>query len=251
MNPQRLFPLRISGIEPADHLVGKDKFAIGEGDDGLPYLLKSPAPDPHLPAAEWICSALAHRAGLAVPPFHLAQLDDGSTAFASRWEGGLVDEAKRSSLLAGRGGRYGQEIARLFALDLFVHNSDRNAGNYLFRQPHRDGAKPAMLVIDFSRAHIRNGWPLPPLPMVKSEITVRMYRYLHQYHSCSQDVAVNALERVVSCGDGWFEEACWEACSHWLPQANLSALNAWWKTERKDRARLISNLIAHEHYLSI
>jgi hypothetical protein len=138
---------------------------------------------PATPHSEWFCTKLAQAVGIASAPCAVVKMLDGTTAFGSRWEGGVLNPS-----VAGhwwekvKSGEIPIDdirgtLSRIYAFDNFVFNPDRHCGNFIVRE-QRNGF--AVLANDYSRAWLCNGFPLPALPMTRHN-TMEAQRWLTQF----------------------------------------------------------------------
>jgi hypothetical protein len=179
---------------------------ICRGVDGCDYAIKdgktggSTAITPH---CEWFCTELGERVGIAGPQCKVIRHPDGTLVFGSRWEGGVV----KASTTAGnwwdqvKAGVINLDdlkgpLSRIYAFDHFVHNVDRHGNNFLIRDQH---GGHTVLAMDYSRAWITHGFPLPALPMNSS--TVHTQRALTTSWGAYIDLSeveslINALDQI-------------------------------------------------------
>jgi len=152
---QRLmFPIEVQDIYRNDQgtadlqmiataMNGKD-YAVKTVDDGNGFV----------PFTELFCYELARELSIATPSYDVIKLKDGSLAFGSMWEGGVLilrEMTKVWDILKGKIQIRGLKpfLSRVYALDLFLNNVDRHFGNYIFRDSY---AGSIALAYDFSRA---------------------------------------------------------------------------------------------------
>jgi hypothetical protein len=139
-------PLEIRFCNPAN-LGSVDCGQVCRADDGCDYVVKdgetggSVQATPH---SEWFCTQLATAIGIASAPCAILNMLDGTTAFGSRWEGGVLNPS-----IAGhwwekvKSGEIPLDdirgtLSRIYAFDNFVFNPDRHCGNFIVRE-QRDG----------------------------------------------------------------------------------------------------------------
>jgi hypothetical protein len=166
--PLRLY--RESVWETPKGLGTADAAGTCECSDTCEYAYKDTSSNPHTPHAEGFCTHLAEHVGISGPVCEIIKLLDGTLVFGSRWEGGVVTDTAipnvptwvtmvQSGVIAIASIR--AALTRIYAFDLFIHNTDRHLRNFLIRS-QKNGH--AVLAFDYSRAWICNGFPLPPLP---------------------------------------------------------------------------------------
>ena len=193
------------------------------------WLCKGQTKHHGLPATEWICSHLAGACGLPVPPVAVVELQaqPGISYFGSQWQGG----AKEFLDVMGRITNP-DVFERTHAVDLFVHNTDRHRGNYLYLDLAGD---IVARVIDFSHAWLVMGWPLPVLPMGACNTVSDLHFLLAQNTSPYLRPTV-MLERIAQLPNTWMQNTLAAMPSHWLDQPKRDAFDNWWQsTSRHDR----------------
>ncbi len=248
----RLFPLPISRVDPVD-LGSADCSLIGTGLDGIPYVLKTTKESggPYVPLSEWVCSNLAHASSIPVPPFEIAVLTGKEFAFASRWEGGVLNFKDVPAVLSGIYKIQGvaERIGAIYAFDLFVSNPDRHFKNYLLRKGSPDG-RTILMAPDYSRALLVNGWPLPmPIfsPSMNTERAIRILATMHDRSGMAKG-ALMLLDRLESLPGDFMEVVLKHVPPAWDPQGLSEPLAEWWKTDRNKRISLIRRGIENGTY---
>lgn len=231
-----LLPLDIVKLEPA-LIPSVDILGIGSAIDGHQYVLKSVTKRPDLPATEWICSRLAEEIHIAVPPVRIVKGLDGELLFGSRWEGGIQDQYNTGILTSRLPLARGDELfSAIYAFDLFIHNVDRHAGNYIFRD--QNGAVVA-LAIDFSRALFFHGWPLPTPPVPNDSNTADAYRQIQLHYPFNLAEAESVLLRLAKLSQNQFSGILSAMDSSWLGNAQKQNMLDWWKSSQRKR-RLVT-----------
>jgi hypothetical protein len=233
------FPIRLTSIDPAN-LGTADAALFGTGDNGLDYCVKTVAKTPNVPAAELICYSLAELCGLAVPQFDVVELPDNALAFGSVWDGSVAD--KQASIMVLTGVLAGREVARtlsrIFAFDLFVHNTDRHLNNYLCVGGRLPGH--AIKAYDFSRAFTAHGWPLPRPPMSASEHTVLTYRHLRTIHAFNLGEATELLKKLKALPANAIKDVLESLPPEWIDAKVRKRILKWWAEERAARIEKIT-----------
>jgi hypothetical protein len=182
-------------------------------------------------------------------------MPDGSTAFGSRWEGGVVAMPQGWNLvqagtitLASISG----VLSKMYAFDHFVHNYDRHGKNFLFRQQAKGYA---VLAFDYSRAWTFHGFPLPALPFNltdPSEKTVRFQRQISTYVGKYIDnvACKEILAKIDSITERSIKTIIESHPSSWLPEDKKQSILAWWNSaERPKRIAGIVEGIENGTYL--
>ncbi|MGO4839208.1 HipA family kinase, partial [Rhizobiaceae sp. 2RAB30] len=136
------------------------------GDAGT-FVIKKTDAHPSLPHCEWFCSSLANICGVPLVPFSVIRHPDGNYWFGSQWMNGKTKDwwnlAQQGSINFAA---LADDLSRIYAFDLFIHNVDRHANNYMV-VPHGGGHR--VYSFDYSRAWLFNGFP-PPQIMANPEI---------------------------------------------------------------------------------
>lgn len=227
-------------------------------DDFCEYAIKDGHSHPLMPHAEWFCTHLAALIGIAGPDCQVIEMRDGSKVFGSRWEGGVVPAALPGAnptwVTMVQNGTIPLDglrvpLTRIYAFDLFIHNSDRHGGNFLLRS-QRTGY--ALLAFDYSRAWTYHGFPPPPLPFGPAENTVKAQRTLSrifgQYVDATEAAQLAANIRAVPVEE--ISKIIAAQPEEWLPNIQRQAIIDWWQsTEMIDRTRGIEKGIADGTYL--
>ena len=235
--------------------LGADCGGVCGCDDGLDYFIKDRTSDKHLPHTEWFCSQLADSLGIAGPPFRIIRKLDGSIVFGSRCEGGIIKAPSPSwpeLILSGRisPSDISAPFTRIYVFDLFVHNIDRHQDNILARD-QRSGV--ALLSVDYSRAWIVNGFPLPALPLSPQDATVYFQRDLSRFCGgsvISPIVAREFAETIKNVPVSRISEIIKGHPKDWLATRTKSAIIRWWKSDaRIERIERIAGGIDDGTYL--
>jgi hypothetical protein len=229
-----LFPVRARACEPAN-LGSADAAFICRCDDGSDYAIKiAGKPSPTTPHTEWLCAHLAELVGLATPPCKVVVMPDNSHTFGSRWETGEVKNwvaQMQAGTIAIDDVK--EPISRLFAFDLFVHNGDRHAGNFFFRQQKRGYS---LIVMDHSRAWFFNGFPCPALPLPNDCNTMRVHRELCRlfngiFVESEASSVINAIRKVT---DKQISRIISDHPDDWLTADQRNAIMDWGSSNMRD-----------------
>jgi hypothetical protein len=200
------------------------------------WLCKGQTRHAMVPATEWICSHLALACGLPVPPFGVVELQaqPGVAYFGSQWQGG----AKEFLDVMGRISNP-SVFERTHAVDLFVHNTDRHPGNYLYLDLAGD---IVARVIDFSHALMVMGWPLPALPMANCNTTNHLPALLAQ-NAAPYQRPDGIMDRIAALPADWMRNTLSNMPDAWLSTAQKDSLCLWWegslRTERVIAAKSV------------
>ncbi len=240
MDQQQLFPdhvpaTRVLWTTPSD-LGTLDCGQVGRGEDGCDYVIKDQGANPAIPHAEWFCSELGERIGIAAPPHKVMAMPGGARAFGSRWQGGVLsplgsnpwyEKVREGEISLSDIGR---TLSRIYALDQFVHNRDRHAANVLVHPQYQGHA---VLAFDYSQAWLCFGFPLasPPLPMCR---TVEVQRSLSSMWSVRYVEASYVRETCDAISGIHVDTIAEIIASHprsWLPDLDRERILSWWGSE--------------------
>ena len=239
MRQLNAFPIRLMSVDPAN-LGTADAACFGTGDNGVDYCIKTVEKTPRVPAAELICYSLADLCGLSVPQYDVVEFPEGALGFGSVWDASAADQQSSNSVLLGqsKGKEIARNLSRIYAFDLFVHNVDRHLNNYLCVR----GRVPGYTVkaFDFSRAFSAHGWPLPPLPMIESEATVRTFRYLKTLHQFSFSDASDLLNKIKALPASRFRSVLDSLPPKWADAKLKKRMVKWWAEECGGRIDMIA-----------
>ena len=235
--PLFLIPTEVRWCQPRN-LGSADAGQICQGMDGCAYVIKDAttgASTPLTPHCEWFCTRLGELVGIASPTCKVIRLPDGTMVFGSRWEGGVV-----AATPATPAGNWWDRVAagtiklddlagplsRIYAFDHFIYNEDRHTRNFIVRD-QLDGH--VIMAMDYSRAWIRHGMPLPALPMKNSIVSTQQQlavqwgrRYIDQTEVKS---LVDAVKNVTA---RQAEQIINDHPKEWLPDDMRNAILSWW-----------------------
>jgi hypothetical protein len=226
--PQQLVPVKALWCGPAD-LGGADSSeGCFCGDAGGYVIKKNIAGNPTASHCEWLCSRLAQRAGVPVAGFNIVETTSGELWFGSEWAKGSIKDWWTSVASGGiniddlRDG-----LSQIYALDLFTGNGDRHLNNYLV---FAEGASHRVHSMDYGRAWLFNGLPLPALPMAATENTMEAKRWMKDNFAAYPNAAamvpvVDELSRVTTAD---VAELIRQQPMGWLDQTQVDAILAWW-----------------------
>lgn len=223
-----LFPIDAVWCGPAN-LGTADCSTVCRGSDGCDYVIKDGIKNPLIPHSEWFCTHLGELIGLASPPCRVIRMPDKSLVFGSRWEGGVFKDRWPDKLAKGeiKLADIAPVFSRIHAFDHFVHNTDRHAGNFLFREQKSDYV---IMAFDYSRSWLCNGFPLPNLPFGAGQNTRKMQQQLAAHVGKYIDPALCAetLEKLAKTPKAAVEKIINESPSTWLPEEKRKSIFDWW-----------------------
>jgi hypothetical protein len=95
----------------------------------------------YIPASELFCYELARTMKINVPEYEIIEMQDGSYAFGSEWDGHaeyldqFVDFLR---IISGQDAIKNNDLffSKVYALDIFVNNDDRHMGNFFVRKTY-------------------------------------------------------------------------------------------------------------------
>lgn len=240
-------PVRARRCDPLS--VSADCKQVCRCDDGSDYAIKEAATLATMPHNEWLCAKLAERVGIAAPTFRIVDVL-GVDCFGSRWQAGeetnwwnraFAGQIDFADLAPG--------ISRILALDLFVHNGDRHLNNYFV---HKQRVGYSVLAMDFGRAWLMNGMPLPPLPMDPSENTIGDYKKLVKLFGdflIASEVE-DVCDRLLTVGVSDIERFIGSHPKNWLQDGDRHDILEWWESPaRTDRITSVKKGIIDGSFL--
>ena len=173
--PPQLFPVNAVWCAPK-RLGGIDSTQTCMCDDGHEYVVKLDVPDRFAAHNDWFCSSLARRVGLPGPAFNPVRHTDGRVWFGSQWIAGEIPDWW---LHVSSGGIpfavLADDWARIYAFDLFINNTDRHLRNFMVINT---GGTYTLHALDYGRAWLHNGMPIPALPLPPLCKTVLSHRVI-------------------------------------------------------------------------
>lgn len=255
-NPEQgnLFELEFHDYTPSNlgtaHLSG---FAIAS--DGFEYAVKatstvSPIPvqnSSQVPAAEWFCTNLAEKCGIATPVCKVLKcISDGDYVFGSRielaaWKSGL-NNAQWLDILTTANTVLKRQLWAIYAFDQFIHNIDRHLNNYLYMQNSRGDV--IVKTFDFSLSSFVIGWPRSSgtsLPTDSSTcINWSIAKRLIGETDELKQAALSVLDKIEKIGTDTVSVILGSMPEHWMPQHHKDYLLKWWDSmERIERINAI------------
>jgi hypothetical protein len=225
--PQQLeiFPVEIMKTWPSAG--GADSAFVGEGRDRMKYNIKTVTKTPNVPAAEWFCHHLAEAVEIAAVTPRVVRIQ-GELAYGSRWERGMLEQGRNNEVLTGQlaGCELGARFSALYAFDLFVHNNDRHAGNFVFIEVDK---LYRLMAVDFSRAWTNHPWPLPAPASLLGSSTVGCGKLVRQHFGFDLAEADGVLGKIENVNSGFVEQLLRRMPAPWLGDAAKAAMVQWWR----------------------
>ncbi len=195
---------------------------VAIGEDGMDYAVKTG----QTAASELLCYNIFSACGIAVPYNAILIMPDGSHAFGSRIERGLIDQltinpAERNEWLK----ECGSLISAICALDFLIANEDRHLGNFLFF--NGVGGRKGCIAMDFSRALLYAPWPLPATWAIPNNTssTVMGLRTLTFWDTVSATQALLSAPAIQQkTWSSWVDDLP----AGWINPNFKDKLSAWW-----------------------
>lgn len=239
MNQLPLLPILLVDEQPADPAQSRDLLWVGLDEQDRRYALKTVEPAaPLLPLTEWLCYHLCALAGIATPDFAIVTRLDGSLAFGSRWAENArefsparMSEVEFIQLITRTRG----DIAAMFALDAFMPNPDRHAGNLLFVQ---FGPRMRALAFDWSRTRLFEPWPWPA-----DCASAQVWRWLRSIGQDDGMAAHVAMSRIDVIDSDQIKAILQAAPEPWRDNLDLDAAAHWWQTHHETRTQAALQLL--------
>lgn len=207
-------------------------------EDGCEYVIKdgvSKNSEPIVPHCEWFCTELSEAIQIAAPEHKIVRRIDETLVFGSRFVGGLIKgdaEAGYWYDLVKTGeidiDNISAILSHILALDLFIFNHDRHKWNFLVQKVD---SKYTIFAMDYSRAWLRTGFPLPPIPMGADLNTIAHHRDLvriwrRQYITPAE--IDHTLQKIRKISKQRVERIINDHPPDWLAESQKNAILEWW-----------------------
>lgn len=198
------------------------------GDAGT-FVIKKDNVHAALPHCEWFCSSLALASGVPQVPFSIVHHPDGNYWFGSQWMNGKTKDWWN---LAAQGSidftALADDLSRIYAFDLFIHNVDRHANNFMV-VPEGNGHR--VYSFDYSRSWIVNGG-FPPANLMTdpavATISVKNWLKLNFGNYVNINAAVEVLDRIEAMDTAGVQRIISTHPKEWLTQQEEDAIINWW-----------------------
>lgn len=197
------------------------------GDAGA-FVIKKNDVHPALSHCEWFCSSLATAVGVPQVPFNIIRHPDGAYCFGSRWmEGKTKDWWNLALQGAVTFSDLAEDLSRIYAFDLFIHNVDRHANNYMV-VPINGAYK--VYSFDYSRSWLISGFPPTTVMTDPTCNTVNVKNWLKRNFGdyISINAAFEVLDAIDAISVGQVHDIIYAHPKDWLTQQEEDAIIAWW-----------------------
>jgi hypothetical protein len=222
-----LFELNVIRLVPPIGY-GKTLQTNAIAEDGLDYAVKAQTEHTLLPATEWFCYQLAQAVGLGCPASAILVMPDGSRAFGSRIEVGLSnmqDDVKSGTPPEEFLVECADRLSIAYALDIFIANTDRHFGNFLFRRNSLN--QRTLMPIDYSNAWWVSGWPPADLTASHSTTSIHLeiVRGMGLWRTSHALMALGTLSQIPHHTlRGWLDAMP----KAWFSEVQKASFLTWW-----------------------
>jgi hypothetical protein len=176
---------------------------------------------PYLAASEWICHHIARACGVDVPDFAAIKIEGHTDyLFGTEWMTGAIGYALALPIV-----KNADIFSAALALDYAVSNPDRHLENYLYLE--KDG-EVQVKVIDFSRAFLVAGWPLPDLPMDDMAATMEAIDQWKSHHPFVASQANQIIGRWLNLPASFIDPVLDGLAPGWLDVPMRNKISDWW-----------------------
>jgi hypothetical protein len=228
-------PIKLSNEEPYEGGT-KDLALVGFTADRIRYAVKRESDGEFLPISEWIGHHLCRICQIPTPEFAVVECVNGEVAFGSRWEEGsrqissAMPQSEALQLLI----EHGTDIFAVHALDRFMVNPDRHAGNFLFVT--RAGTR-ICLSMDFSMAGPRDGVPFGNHPLSLESKTYQIIRIVSPYvdELRARAAFLSTVDKLKNVTSTQFANILEAAPDAWFATLGRSDLQSWWDNHASSR----------------
>lgn len=202
-------------------------------EDGLLYIAKHDHAEDGstVRAAEYIWLSVARMVHIPVAEPEVLVDRDGSTFLATRKQPNVVGDGSPNANFQGfiSGRLYGcrEQLARIFAFDLFTGNGDRHPGNYLIL---KEGETFVIYAIDFSHVAIHPGLPQrfgDPATSVGCA-TRHFFSIFSAKYGCQASDASDILNRLATLRREHIASILDSMPNDWLDQTSRQSVLEWW-----------------------
>jgi hypothetical protein len=132
-------------------------------------------------------------------------------------------------------------FSQTLAFDYGAHNPDRHLENYLYLNK---AGEVQIELIDFSRAFLVSGWPLPDLPMDDMEATVDSIKEWRAFHPFDLNQAFKVIAHWITLPSDFLQPILASMAPGWLDTKMEERLLEWWKSpDRFNRAHNASQCL--------
>lgn len=192
------------------------------------FVIKKNGAAATMPHDEWFCSSLAAASGVPQVPFSVIRHTDGNLWFGSRWMNGKTADwwnlAQQGSIDFAT---LADDLSRIYALDLFIHNVDRHANNFMVVP---EGSGHRVYSFDYSRAWLHHGFPPPQIMTEVTLATLNVREWLKRTFGVyiNVNVAMQILDNIDRMNTAAIERIISSHPKDWLTQQQEDDIVNWW-----------------------
>lgn len=117
----------------------------------------------------------------------------------------------------------------IYALDLFICNTDRHANNYLFRTSLQ---RTVIMAFDFSFAWLAHGPLLRGYPDETCH-TRTTIAFLARMYGFDVNSAHKVLGKIEALPDDWIDGPVTSMPDEWKQDIDVGAAVSWWKSDER------------------
>lgn len=217
--------------------INKKDYAVKEVTDGNGFI----------PATELFCYELAKELNIPTPNYQIIEMPNGTFAFGSEWEGGIVKPITQNviaDILLGKRTitDFKVFVSELYALDIFVNNVDRHFGNYIFRDSY---SGILSLAFDFSRAWyaINETNPFGYDSFDQKANTNYCKTQLNNYSQFDSIITKNTLDKISNINLNKLKNILDKIPDLWLDKYKREYLISWWNSDIINRVSFLKGKV--------
>lgn len=229
---KEMFPLTLTGFRPELPRGAHLEF-IADAPGGVYYCKRDKNGLP-IRATEWFSTALAQHLGIPVPDFaQILNPENGEVLFGSKASWGTASEVEAKTFLTtlqiydkavgGDPPWLGSYLSRLFVLDLFLANPDRQLCNFLLIPG--SGVR-SLLAFDFASADLRH-LEGTNFPIALSQ-TMFVGRHLRQLHGFDLPSAREMLDWIAAVSESFIASVLSSMPDDWLSEQEKGKISGIW-----------------------
>ncbi len=226
-----LFPKRVSTRYPLQP-AGADIAFVCEVSEGGTYYCKDDTRGRPVRMTDWICTQLANHLGIATADCAIVEDESGNTYFGSLQDRSTALRFSADDYLRrpqkGELGQplewLGRYLSRLYVLDLFIDNPDRDMPNFVLQA---EGRALRLCAIDFAAANLLS------LPSVQFPIahgrTLPVGKLLRHLHDFFEESALEMIDRIAAVPQGIFAGFFSQIPADWASETQRDGIIGSWQ----------------------